>query len=293
MRDDQLWDVHHGDAIPHMLTEMPAKCVDFSVYSPPFPQVFAYSQLDCDLGNSEDLKAEAPLHFSFFFRALLRVMKPGRSMVCHCTQIHRRRDEKELGLFDFRGLLIRLAQRAGWKYEYDWMYRRNPQAQAIRTRKWELKFQGLESDRAISRGAMPDYLIKFRAPGKNAVPIDSKGEVSRNDWINWAEPCWDDISETNTLNKGTKAEKEARGDTVHVCPLQKGVVSRLIRLYSNPGELVFSPFAGIGTELEQAVRLSRRAYGCEIKREYVETLMINVGKAEVAVKEAEFAPLFS
>src|SRR5207248_3004661 len=124
------------------------------------------------------------------------------------------------GLIDFRGLNIRLGQRAGLVWEYDWLVRKNPQAQAIRTRSRELQFAGLESDRAKSRGTLGDYLIKFRAPGENAVPVEGPNQVSRNNWIDWAECCWRDVKETDTLNvHGTKGE----GDTKHICPLQLGV----------------------------------------------------------------------
>ena len=184
---------------------------------------------------------------------------------------------------DFRGMNIKLAERAGLVYEYDWSVRKNPQAQAIRTKSRELQFVGLEADRAKSRGSLPDYLIKFRAPGDNAVPIDSTGEVSRNDWINWAECCWMDIRETDTLNV---SEGRGTDDTKHICPLQLGVIDRLIRLYSNPGDLVFSPFTGIGSEGYTAVRLGRRFYGCELKDEYHAAAIRNCERAiEVRVAE--------
>ena len=120
----------------------------------------------------------------------------------------------EVGLHDFRGLNIRLGERAGLIYEYDWAVRKNPQAQTIRTRSRELQFAGLESDRAKSRGCLHDYLIKFRSPGENVIPIDTGG-VSRNEWIKWAEGTWMDIKETDTLNV-----KDGRGDddTRHICP---------------------------------------------------------------------------
>lgn len=270
-----------GDCIPAM-RQMKPGLADFSLFSPPFPSTFAYTDLAEDIGNSEELRSEAKLHFSWFFRAIFPIIKPGRAMIVHCAQIPRLKRSGEFGLFDFRGLLIRLAVRAGFIYEYDWVIRKDPQAQAIRTKKWELKFQGLETDRAQSRGALPDYLLKFRTPGNNAVPIDGDGEVSRNDWISWAECCWDDVRQTDTLNV-----REGRGenDTKHICPLQLGVINRLVRLYTNPGELVFSPFAGIGSELYESIKLGRRALGCEIKREYFEAAIRNCERA-IAEKKA-------
>ncbi|MFM8271983.1 MAG: DNA-methyltransferase [Gemmata sp.] len=260
--------VHHGDCIEHMAA-LPAAVFDMAVYSPPFPSVYAYTSSDRDIGNSEDLRGDAKLHLSFFFRQFARLLKPGRVAVAHVQQIPRMKRAGGRGLHDFRGLCIRLGERAGLTFEYDWLVRKNPQAQAIRGKAWELKFQGVETDRSMSRGTLCDYLLKFRAPGENAVPIDSAGQVSRNDWIKWAEGAWFDIREADTLN-GQKGLKAARGesDTKHICPLQLEVIERLVRLYSNPGEIVFSPFAGIGSELVTALRLGRRAYGCELKDEY-------------------------
>lgn len=264
LRDDQQWNVHLGDAIPHMAT-MPPACVDLSVFSPPFPSLYAYTSSEADIGNSEDLKGEGKLHLSFFYRQLARIIKPGRVCVVHVAQIPRMKRSGGTGLFDFRGFNIRLAERAGMIFEYDWAVRKNPQSQAIRTRSRELQFAGLESDRAKSRGAIPDYLLKFRIPGDNAIAVESDDQVTRNDWIKWAECCWSDIRETDTLNV---AEGRGEDDTKHICPLQLGVIERVVRLYSNHGEIVFSPFAGIGSEGYTAVRLGRRFYGCELKPEY-------------------------
>lgn len=284
--DEQQWALHHGDAIEHMAT-MPPASVDFSVFSPPFPSLYAYTDSDRDIGNSEDLGGDAKLHLSFFYRQLSRLIKSGRVVVIHVAQIPRMKRAGGVGLCDFRGLNIRIGERAGLIYEYDWMVRKGPQSQAIRTRSRELQFSGLESDRAKSRGALPDYLIKFRRPGENLVPIDSEAEVSRNEWIDWAESCWSDIRETDTLNLvGTKGE----GDTRHICPLQLPVIDRLVRLYSNPGELVFSPFAGIGSEGVMSLKRGRRFYGCELKKEYYQAAVKNLTlAAKVKTEEQQYS----
>lgn len=281
--------VHHGDCITHMAT-MPPASIDCSVFSPPFPSLYAYTSSPADIGNSENVKQEAKLHLSFFYNQLARIVKPGRCVVVHVMQIPRMKRTGEVGLFDFRGLNIRIGERAGLVYEYDWLVRKNPQAQAIRTKSREMQFKGLESDRAKSRGALGDYLIKFRAPGENAVKIESAGEVSRNDWIDWAENAWwNDIRETDTLNV-----HEGRGedDTKHICPLQLQVIDRLVRLYSNPGEIVFSPFAGIGSELYTALKLDRMAYGCELKDEYHATAVRNCERAIAGRLAAKQSVLF-
>jgi DNA modification methylase len=283
------WHVHHGDCIEHMAT-LPPAVFDTAVFSPPFPSLYAYTDSDRDIGNSEDMRSEAPLHLSFFYRQLVRVMKSGRVVIVHVAQIPRMKRSGGRGMHDFRGLNIRLAERAGFVFEYDWAVRKNPQSQAIRTKSRELQFAGLESDRSRTRGAMPDYLLKFTAPGENAVPIDADGQVSRDEWIQWAEACWSDIRETDTLNvRGTKGD----GDTKHVCPLQLGVIDRLVRLFSNPGELVFSPFTGIGSEGYQAVLRGRQFYGCELKDEYHKTACKNLEAAEEKVRRSKQPDLLS
>lgn len=282
------WEIHEGDCIPHMLESMDEGSVDLAVFSPPFPSLYAYTDQACDIGNTNDVGHEAKVHLSFMYKGLARVLRPGRVAVVHVCQIPRMKRAGGVGMCDFRGINIRLGERAGLVYEYDWLVRKNPQAQAIRTRSRELQFSGLERDRAASRGSIPDYLIKFRAPGNNATPIDGDGEVSRNQWIDWAEAAWLDINETDTLNmRGTKGE----GDTKHICPLQLEVIRRLVRLYSNRGETVFSPFTGIGSEGVASVKLGRNFYGCEIKPEYIAAARANIAAA--AADTADQLKLFA
>lgn len=281
------WTIHHGDCIPHMAEEMEPESVDMAVFSPPFPSLYAYTSSEADIGNTDTCGTEAKVHLSFFYKALARVLKPGRVACVHVCQIPRMKRSGGVGLCDFRGINIRIGERAGLVYEYDWCIRKNPQAQAIRTRSRELQFAGLESDRAKQRGTIADYIIKFRAPGENATPIDAIGQVSRNQWIDWAEAAWMDIRETNTLNvRGTKGDD----DTKHICPLQLDVIERCIRLYSNPGELVFSPFTGIGSEGYMALKLGRRFHGCELKDEYVRTATKNLNS--VSTEQTKVRSLF-
>ena len=301
LSEDQNWHVHHGDCIPHMLQDMPENSVDMSVFSPPFPSLYAYTASEADVGNVDSMSGEASVHLSFLYHALARVLKPGRVAVVHVCQIPRFKRTGGVGLCDFRGINIRLGERAGLVYEYDWMVRKNPQAQAIRTRSRELQFAGLESDRAKQRGTLQDYLIKFRKPGDNATPIDTAGEVSRNDWIQWAEGCWDDIQETDTLNT---AAAKSEDDTKHICPLQLEVIRRCVLLYSNPGEIVFSPFTGIGSEgfsslggtspkTRKRIERPRRFYGCELKPEYYAQAQKNLRQAEAARHEKQSQSLFA
>lgn len=287
LSNDSDFEIHRGDCIPHMLEDMPPHSVDMSVFSPPFPSLFAYTSEECDIGNSEDLNNEAKLHLSWFYKGLRRVLKPGRVACVHVMQIPGLMRNGEIGTFDFRGLNIRLARRAGLIYQYDWLVRKNPQAQAIRTHSHKLLFVTLERDRAQSCGAFGDYLIKFIAPGVNQTPICSR-EISREDWIDWAEASWQDIRETDTLNT---AAAKGENDTKHICPLQLEVIRRLVKLYTNPGELVFSPFAGIGSEGYVAMKEGRRFYGCEIKPEYYTAAVANIERARSLVKQ-ESATLF-
>jgi hypothetical protein len=299
LSDGSEYRVHHGDCIPHMLEDMPESSVDFSVFSPPFPALYAYSDATGDIGNVDEMGPEAKVHLSFFFRGLHRVLKPGRAAIVHVMQIPRMKRSGGVGLCDFRGLNIRLGERAGLIYEYDWSVRKNPQSQAIRTRSRELQFSGLESDRAGQRGTLQDYLIKFRKPGENTQKIKAKAQVSRNDWIDWAEGCWSDIQETDTLN--TKVAK-SDDDTRHICPLQLEVIRRCVLLYSDPGEIVFSPFTGIGSEgyvalggkspkTRKCITDARRFYGCELKPEYHTQAIKNLEKAIAQRENQDTQPL--
>lgn len=299
--NDKQWEVHHGDCIPHMLQDMPEASIDFAVFSPPFPSLYAYSDSNADIGNVDAMGMEAKVHLSFFFRGLARVLKPGRVAIVHVCQIPRMKRSGGVGLCDFRGTNIRLGERAGLIYEYDWSVRKNPQSQAIRTRSRELQFAGLESDRSAQRGTLQDYLIKFRKPGENAVKINTKNQVSRNDWIAWAEGCWHDIQETDTLNTAAAKSDE---DTRHICPLQLEVIRRCTLLYTNPGEIVFSPFTGIGSEgfmalggkspkTGKSVSDPRRFYGCELKPEYHTQACKNLAAAVAQGKQSEQSLLFA
>jgi DNA modification methylase len=282
LNEGEEYKVVFADCIPTM-AEMPPESVDMVVTSVPFPAMYSYTSLGADIGNSEGA-GEMKLHFGFFYRQLSRVLKPGRVAVIHVMQIPRMKRTGGEGLFDFRGFNIRLGERAGLVYHYDWIIRKGPQSQAIRTKSHDLQFAGLERDRARSRGALGDYIIKFRAKGENAVPIDSKGQVSRDQWIEWAECCWDSIRETDTLNV---REAKGEGDVKHLCALQLKLIEQVIRLYSNPGEIVFSPFAGIGSEGYMALKLGRRFYGCELKKEYYETCLRNLERAKSRREESQ------
>ena len=287
------WRMMLGDSCER-LAELADDSVDLSIYSPPFASLYTYSPSDRDLGNSTSMD-EFAQHYRFILDELLRVMKPGRIIAVHCQQIatQKWRDGK-VGLSDFRGDLIRAHQDAGYTFYGEVTIWKNPQAQQIVKKVAVLSFSTLERDSAASRPALGDYLLISRKPGDNLVPVEP--ECTRPEWTDWAAPiwttdtdpldgidagpfgaCWFDIKETNTLN--TTVAREA-ADERHICPLQLDLIERVIRLWSNRGETVLSPFGGIGSEGVVAVERGRRFVGCELKPSYWQTAVNNLRAAE-------------
>jgi DNA modification methylase len=207
----------------------------------------------------------------------LRVVKLGRIVCCHCQQLasHLATDGV-IGMKDFRGDLIRHFVGQGFVYHGEVCIDKNPQAQAIRTHSKGLLFKQFRIDSSWSRPAFADYIILFRKPGENAVPIHP--DLSNDEWIEYAHPIWYGIKESDTLNVSEAREEE---DERHVCPLQLGTIERCVRLWSNRGEMVLSPFAGIGSEGFESIRLGRRFWGCELKGSYFDVARKNLGRAEM------------
>lgn len=270
----KMWTAMLGDSCER-LAEVADNSVDLSIFSPPFASLFTYSPSDRDLGNCAG-KAEFQEHYRFIVDELLRVLKPGRLCVVHCQQLATQKGrDGAIGLYDFRGDLIRTHVDAGWIFHGEVTIDKDPQAQAIRTKATSLMFVTLNRDSAMSRPAMADYLLMFRKPGDNEVAI--KPECDNETWIEWARPVWFDIRETNTLNT-TVARDDA--DERHICPLQLDLIERVIRLWSNRGETVLTPFLGIGSEVYSAVKLGRRGIGCELKPSYWRTAVNNLQTLE-------------
>tara|TARA_Y100000310_G_scaffold338163_1_gene427074 strand:+ start:112 stop:975 length:864 start_codon:yes stop_codon:yes gene_type:complete len=252
---------------------------DLAVYSPPFASLYTYSNADEDMGNSRDSDDEFLLHHRFFVDALLPVIKPGRNVCVHIQNPTRTKSAHgAMGMWDLRGAMIRQYVGAGFTYYGEITVDKCPQAQAIRTKSHALMFVNLEKDSTISRPALADYVMIFKAPGKNAVPCHpvQNGEMTREDWIEWARPIWRGIKETNTLNARLAREDE---DERHLCPLQLDLIERCVKLWSNAGESVFSPFAGIGSEGYVAVSLGRRFVGTELKPAYADRAQYNLAEA--------------
>lgn len=268
------WHMMLGDACER-LAEIDDDSVDLSVYSPPFASLYTYSPSPRDLGNCQDRDTFLE-HYGFVVRHLLRVTKPGRLCVVHCQQLSTTKATHGIiGLTDFRGDLIRAHVDDGWVFHGEVTIDKDPQAQAIRTKAQALMFVQLHRDSAMSRPAMADYLLMFRKPGDNATPIDP--ECDNDTWIEWARPVWYGIRESATLNTAVARED---ADERHICPLQLPLIERCVRLWSNRGETVLSPFAGIGSEGVVAVKRDRRFVGIELKASYWNTAVDNLRQAE-------------
>ncbi len=270
-----LWRLMLGDSCER-LAELPDDSVDLTVYSPPFASLFTYSPSDRDLGNSTS-RAEFLEHYGFIVEHLLRLTKPGRLVAVHCQQLATLKGrDGHIGLTDFRGQLIAVHVDAGFVFHGEVAIDKDPQAQAIRTKATSLMFATLNRDSAMSRPALADYILLFRAPGDNQVAI--KPECDNVTWIEWARPVWFGIKETATLNT-VVAKNDA--DERHICPLQLPLIERVVRLWSNKGETVLSPFAGIGSEGYVSVLRGRRFIGCELKPSYWKVACDNLRRAEV------------
>lgn len=275
------WHLMLGDSCER-LAELDGNSVDLSVYSPPFASLFTYSPSTRDLGNSAT-REQFLEHYGFVSREVLRVTKPGRLAVVHVQQLSTTKaTHGVIGLTDFRGQVISQHQADGWIFHGEVTVDKDPQAQAIRTKAHALMFQTLRRDATGNRPAMADYLLMFRKPGTNAVPVTPIDHgVTNEDWILWARPIWTGIRETNTLNT---AVAKSDADERHIAPLQLDLIERCVRMWSNPGETVLSPFAGIGSEGHEAIRLGRRFVGCELKPSYWDTAVKNL---ELAAHERD------
>lgn len=277
------WRLMLGDSCER-LHELPEDSIDLSVYSPPFASLYTYSPSERDLGNSQN-NDEFFAHYRFILTELLRVTKPGRNSCVHVQQITlSKANFGYVGMSDFRGEVIRAHQEAGWIFYGEITVDKDPQAQAIRTKAHCLMFQTLRRDSAANRPALADYLLLFKKPGDNEVPI--RPDVTNDEWIEWAHPIWWGIRESDTLQYRTAKENQ---DDRHICPLQLGFIERCVRMWSNPGETVLSPFAGIGSEGYVSIKRGRRFIGCELKPSYWTSACSNLRTAE---EEANMPSLF-
>jgi len=265
----------NGDCVEGLRQHVPDDSIHMSVYSPPFANLYTYSDSPRDMGNSAGFE-DFFSHFAFFVKELLRVTMPGRLTCVHVAQIAAQlAKDGYIGIKDFRGKTIEAFEAQGWVFHREVCIDKDPQAQAIRTHSKALLFVQMRKDRSWSGPALADYILVFRKPGDNPVPI--QGHMTNDQWIEWARPIWYGIRESDTLNvQEARSEKDER----HICPLQLGVIERCVRLWSNPGETILSPFMGIGSEGYQALLLGRRFVGTELKPEYYDVAVSNLKRAE-------------
>lgn len=276
--EGKAWRMLLGDSCERMV-EVESESVDLSIFSPPFLSLYTYSPTERDIGNSHG-EAEFYNHFGIVIDELLRITKPGRNCAVHVQQVTSSKSvDGIIGLKDFRGGVIRSFQERGWIYHGEVCIDKDPQAQAIRTKSKALLFVQMHKDSSWSRPALADYILLFRKPGDNQTPITP--DLTNEEWIEWARPIWYGIRESDTLNI---IEGRDSSDERHIAPLQLGTVERVVRLWSNRDELVFSPFAGIGSEGYIAVKEGRRFLGIELKESYFLTACRNLARVEGDLK---------
>lgn len=311
------WAVHNSDCIEGMWS-MPERSIDCAVFSPPFGDLFVYSDSERDLGNAGEGQAFMA-QYAFFAEALTRVMKPGRMVCVHCTDLPTRKGKHGyIGLQDFSGDLISAHEAAGLIYHGRATIWKDPVVEMQRTKALGLLYKQIRKDSTMNRVGMPDYMLFFRAPGDNpdrvehCAPGDTKealriakawlhemhrlglasetpndaqiaallphAEFDVYEWQKLASPVWMDIQQGNVLNR-----MKGQNDEKHVCPLQLDVIERCLRLYSKPGDVVMDPFNGIGSTGYQAVKMFRRYLGFELKPEYARQAEKNLKEAEASV----------
>lgn len=262
--DDRMA-LYHGDSC-EVLTEIPSNSVHFEIYSPPFASLYTYSNSERDLGNSKD-KHEFYEHFKFIVNELYRVLMPGRLMAVHCMNLPTSKSRDGfIGIDDFRGDLIRLYQEAGFIYHSEVCIWKDPVIAMQRTKALGLLHKQIKKDSAMCRQGIPDYLVVMRKPGDNPEPVTHTNETFPVDiWQKYASPIWTDINPSDTLQYRSARDNE---DEKHICPLQLTVIRRALNLWTNPDDVVLTPFMGIGSEVVTALENGRKAIGIELKDSY-------------------------
>jgi hypothetical protein len=293
------WTMYQSDCVD-VVRGLPDDSLHFSIYSPPFQSLYTFSDDPRDMSNCAD-DGTFWQHYRFLIDEMARAMMPGRLVSIHCMQLPTSKTRDGfIGLRDFRGEIIRAHQDAGFVYHSEVCIRKDPVAAMQRTKAIGLLHKQVCKDSALSRMAVADYVVTMRKPGDNPEPVagalaeyhgdgdlppeDPGGHVghiassySVKVWQRYAEPVWLDIAQSDVLSHRAARDEE---DERHISPLQLTVIRRCIQLWSNPGDVVFSPFAGIGSELYCAVEMGRRGLGAEIKRSYFDQAVVNLGVAE-------------
>ena len=267
-KEGKNWKMYLGDCVTEM-RKLESESVHYEIYSPPFKNIFVYSNSNKDLGNSRSME-EFETHMGYVANELYRLLKPGRLMSFHCADIPAfKYKDGFAGLQDLPGHLISVFEKAGFHYHSRVTIYKSPVTEMYRTKTQGLLYKQLKQDSSISRQGLADYVITMRKPGDNTEPIvhseGSKSEIPLPAWQKYADPVWMDILQTDTLNNKSVREYE---DEKHICPLQLGLIDRCLELWTNEGDVVLSPFAGIGSEGYTAVRKHRNFIGFELKKSY-------------------------
>lgn len=264
------------------IKSIPDNSIHYCIYSPPFVSLFTYSNNERDIGNCTT-DEEFYKHFGYLVKELFRVMMPGRDMSVHCMDLPTSKQRDGIiGLKDFRGLLIKIMQDAGFIYHSQVVIWKDPVVAMQRTKALGLLWKQLKKDSTMSRQGLPDYVVTFRKPGENPEPVSHAAEEYPVDkWQQIASPVWMDINQSRTLQKESAREES---DERHVCPLQLEVIERCIELWSNPGDIVLDPFVGIGSSVYQALLMGRRGIGFELKDSYYQQAVLNCKRAESNAK---------
>lgn len=275
----QNWAVYLADCI-EIMNGLPEGLIDLAIFSPPFSDLFVYSDSERDMGNCNS-HGEFMEHYAYFTQALYRVLKPGRMACVHCSDLPARKSKDGfIGLHDFGGDLIRAHQDAGWVYHARCTIWKDPVIEMQRTKALGLLYKQLKKDSSRSRVGMPDYMLFFRKDQENPEPIThDPDELPVSMWQELASPVWMQVNQTKVLNgRQAKGQQDER----HICPLQLDVIERCITLYSNPNDLVLDPFNGIGSTGYQAIKMGRRYIGVELKPEYAKQAAKFLEQAEGA-----------
>jgi hypothetical protein len=281
--DEYREDTHEGDGFTVHLGDcvkwtrrMADNSIDYSVFSPPFADLFVYSNSDHDMGNCRD-DAEFVAQLRYLIGELFRIIKPGRNVSFHCMNLPTTKMRQGfIGLRDFRGDLIRAFQDAGFIYHSEVCIWKDPVVAMQRTKALGLLHKTIRENASMSRMGLPDYVVTMRKPGDAEPRVTHGDDLPVMMWQKYASPIWSDIDQGRTLNKLPARDEN---DEKHMCPLQLDVIERCIHLWTNRGDLIFSPFTGIGSEGYCAVKMGRRFVGTELKPQYWELAVENITDA--------------
>lgn len=270
------WDLYLGDCVD-VLRDQPADSLHYSVFSPPFASLYTYSNSDRDMGNCKDM-GEFLGQFQYVIQELYRTIMPGRLVSVHCMDMPTSKQHHGvIGVQDFRGDIIRGFQREGWIFHSSVCIWKDPVTAMQRTKALGLLHKQIKKDSCMSRQGFPDYVVTFRKPGDNPERVEHTNETFPvSVWQRYASPVWMDIDPSDTLQYRAAREHD---DERHICPLQLGVIKRCIELWTNENDIVFSPFAGIGSEGHCAVEMQRRFIGAELKESYFRQAVRNLRAA--------------